>query len=115
VVAAGVPEFQPVPKSLFDSNVDVVSGDGAGVDAWKLTVGPPNLCCRRRNDIGQRLQKDSDSPSIVNDCAFARGTITNAARIGRRNETHFALLRSIVIFLSLLEFTGPAADYCAAQ
>ena len=52
---------------------------------------------------------------MVNDCAFARGTRNNAARIGRKNETHFVLLRSIVTFLSLFEFTGPVADYCAAQ
>ena len=45
---------------------------------------------------------------MVNDCAFARGTRTNAARIGRKNETHFAMLRLIVTFLSLFEFTGPA-------
>ena len=38
MVAAGVPEFQPVSKSLFDSNVDVVSGDGAGVDSVELAM-----------------------------------------------------------------------------
>jgi hypothetical protein len=59
VVAAGVPEFQPVPKSLFDSNVDVVSGDGAGVDGVEADRWPAELVLRRRNDIGQRLQKDS--------------------------------------------------------
>jgi len=59
VVAAGVPEFQPVPKTLFDSNIDVVSGDGASVDGVEADRWPAELVLRRRNDIGQWLQEDS--------------------------------------------------------
>ncbi len=59
VVAAGVPEFQPVSKSLFHSGVDVVSGDRAGVDGVEADRWPAELVLRRRNDIGQWLQEDS--------------------------------------------------------
>ena len=59
VVTAGISEFQPVPKSLFDSNVDVVSGDRAGVDGVEADRWPAELVLGRRNDIGQGLQEDS--------------------------------------------------------
>ena len=59
VVAAGISEFQPVPKSLFDSNIDVVSGDRAGADGVEADRWSAELVLGRRNDIGQWLQEDS--------------------------------------------------------
>lgn len=59
MITARVSELQPVPKSLFDSNVDVVSGDGAGVDGVEADRWSAELVLRRRNDIGQWLQEDS--------------------------------------------------------
>ena len=40
VVGAGKSELQPVPKSLFDSDVDVVSGDRASVDSVQADRWP---------------------------------------------------------------------------
>jgi hypothetical protein len=59
VVAARVSEFQPVSKSLFNSNVDVVSGDGAGVDGVEADGWSAEFVRRRRDDISQWLQEDS--------------------------------------------------------
>ena len=59
MVTARVSELQPVPKSLFDSNVDVVSRDGAGVHGMEADGRPAELVFGRRNDIGQWLQEDS--------------------------------------------------------